>query len=794
MGLFDRFRFSGNSRTEMNDPVAETPREEALRLINEGNLIEETGQLDEALRCYDAAIDKAPDLARAHMNRGNILLAINDLGGALDAYTQAITLDPNYPAAHYNIGHAYLRLKQGGKAQAAYEKAIALKPDFADAYVALGCVLEEQSEFEIAIKSYLRAIEIAPNYAQAYGNLGGAFQANSQLEEAAANYRKALQINPKLTDLHIKLGQLLRVQDLRDAAVTCFDTALKLEPGNGEARFLLGITFKELAQFENAVRHLRCAINISPDNPEIHINLGDAYSELRQPDNAIQSYKCALEIDPNQAVAHSNLGNVLLAIGDFDAAINCYRRAIQIQPDFAAAHSNLGVALKDSGFANEALDSLRYAVKIMPDLSAARSNLLFFENSLGKLTQMELLEEAKRFGEVLSTKVKAFVSWNNEPDPNRLLRIGFVSGDMRDHPVGQFVEGVLHSLASTAANQLEVHAYNSFACFDDVSQRIRTCCHGWHSAFGLSDEALAKKIRDHGIDILVDLSGHTAHNRLQLFAWKPAPVQVTWLGYLATTGVSTIDYLIADKWTLPESEECNFVEKIWRLPDSYLCFTPPRESMEVGQLPALKNGYITFGSFNNLTKINDDVVALWARVLLAVPNSCLFLKTKQFSQLSVQQVVRDRFMEHGIHGDRLLLTGQVAREAYLAPYQQIDIALDPFPYPGITTSVESLWMGVPIITLAGRSFLSRQGVGLLMNAGLSSWIAHSTDEYVALARQHASNLGSLAQIRSSLRNNLATSPIFDSALFAKHFSEALRGMWKEWCAANPGRTIGTKWE
>ena len=793
MGLFDRFRSTGSAQAEIKISGAENSTEDALRLIEEGNAIEESGQLELAMERYEAAIRLAPNLARAHMNRGNIRLALNDLEGALGAYTTAITLDPDYAAGHYNVGHAYLRLKQHEAARAAYEKAIALKPDFADAHVALGFVLEEQSEFESAIKCYRRALEIAPNYAQVYGNLGNAFQANGRLEEAAANYRKALQIDPQLTELHIKLGQILRVQDKRDAAIGCFDAALKLDPENGEAHFLLGITFRETARLDDAVGCLRRAININPDNPETHINLGDAYSDLRQPDNAIASYKRALEIDPNQAVAHSNLGNVMLAIGDFDGAIRCYRRAIEIQHDFAAAYSNLGVALKDAGYTTEALDSLRQAVKIMPALTAARSNVLFVENSLGKLTQMELLEEAKRFGDVVTTQAKAFTSWENEPDPDRPLRIGLVSGDLRDHPVGQFVEGVLHALASTAATQLEIHAYNTFLCSDDVTQRIRGCCQGWHSALGHSDEALANKIRDHGIDILIDLSGHTAHNRLQLFAWKPAPVQVTWLGYLATTGIGAVDYLIADEWTLPETEECNFVEKIWRLPDSYLCFTPPRETTPVSQLPALHNGYVTFGSFNNLTKINDDVVALWARILLAVPGSRLFLKTKQFAQPSRQQLIRDRFSAHGIEGERLLLSGQVAREDYLAPYQQLDIALDPFPYPGITTSVESLWMGIPVITLAGSSFLSRQGVGLLTNAGLSSWIAHTADEYVALARKHASDLGSLAEIRGSLRNRVAASPIFDSVLFARHFSGALRGMWKNWCSSNPRRATATKW-
>jgi predicted O-linked N-acetylglucosamine transferase (SPINDLY family)/predicted SAM-dependent methyltransferase len=583
------------------------------------------------------------------------------------------------------------------------------------------------------------------------------------------------------------------VQDKRDAALSCFDAAIKLDPQNGEAHFLSGITFKELAQLDNAVRCLHRAVEISPDNPETHINLGDTYSDLGQPDKAIASYQRALKINPHHAVAYSNLGNVHLALGGFDDAIICYRRAIEIQPDLAAAHSNLGAALKDIGYPIDAIASTRRALEIIPGLNAARSNLLFVENSVSRSPPMQLLEEAKRFGDIVTAQAKPFTSWKNDPNPDRCLRIGFVSGDLRNHPVGHFVEGVLHALASNAANQLEIHAYTTYFCSDSVSQRIRACCQGWHSAVGLSDETFANKIREHGIDILIDLSGHTAHNRLPVFAWKPAPVQVTWLGYLATTGVSAIDYLIADEWTLPELEEPNFSEKIWRLPESYLCFTPPQESTPVGPLPALRNGYITFGSFNNLTKINDDVVALWARILLAVPNSRLFLKTKQFAQPSVQEGVRDRFSVHGIDGERLILTGQVAREDYLAPYHQLDIALDPFPYPGITTSVESLWMGIPVITLAGNSFLSRQGVGLLTNAGLPSWIAHTPEDYVALAQKHAGDLDNLAQLRASLRNRIATSPIFDSVLFAKHFCEALRGMWKNWCSSNPGMATDAKW-
>ena len=374
-----------------------------------------------------------------------------------------------------------------------------------------------------------------------------------------------------------------------------------------------------------------------------------------------------------------------------------------------------------------------------------------------------------------------YSTWANHPDTTRCLRIGFVSGDLRQHPVGNFLEAVLASLSSGMSGRLRLYAYSNSSQEDEVSERIKAHCHGWHSAVGQSDESLAQRIREDGIDILIDLSGHTAHNRLPLFAWKPAPVQATWLGYLATTGVSAIDYVIADAWTLPESEEVNFTEKVWRLPESYLCFTPPADSVDVGPLPAIHNGYITFGSFNNLTKMNDSVVALWSRILATIPDSRLYLKSPQLKEDSVQQSVVERFAGHGIDAGRLILEGPVPRTDYLKPFQRVDIALDPFPYPGITTSVENLWMGVPVLTLAGKSFLSRQGIGLLMNAGLPEWIAGDADDYVARAVSHASDVQALSSLRGELRQRVLASPIFDASRFSQHFEAALRGMWQAWC-------------
>jgi predicted O-linked N-acetylglucosamine transferase (SPINDLY family) len=279
----------------------------------------------------------------------------------------------------------------------------------------------------------------------------------------------------------------------------------------------------------------------------------------------------------------------------------------------------------------------------------------------------------------------------------------------------------------------------------------------------------------------MDLSGHTGKNRLPVFAWKAAPVQISWLGYFATTGVEAIDYLIADPWALPPELDSHFIEEILRLPETRLCFTPPAHHVEVTPLPALHNGYVTFACFNTLSKMNDAVVALWARILHAVPGSRLRLVAPPDQQIRWQHAVAERFAVHGISAERLHVLSAGSRAAYLATYQEVDIALDPFPYTGGTTTAEALWMGVPVLTLAGKSFLARQGVGLLMNAGLPEWVAADTDDYVRRAVSHASDLPRLASLRAGMRQQVLASPLFDAPRFARHFEEALRSVWRKWC-------------
>ena len=543
----------------------------------------------------------------------------------------------------------------------------------------------------------------------------------------------------------------------------------------------VGTALLQQGRHAEALVPLQKAAELSHGDAQSYNNLGNTLLKLDCLSEAEASYRRALELSPGFAEAHYNLGNTLQKLGRLFEAETSLRRALEINPYLAEAHNNLGVVLRNVGQLDDAVVCHRRALEIKPDLAKAQSSLLFTCLSLPNQSPVQMLAEAQRYGELVAQQAHPYKAWGNIPEPAKCLRVGLVSGDMRQHPVGNFLESVLAALTEHASGRLEFFAYSSHSCIDAVTERIKACCREWRSVAILSDEALARQIREDGIDILFDLSGHTDYNRLPVFAWKPAPIQVAWLGYLATTGVAAMDYLIADSWTLPETEEAHFTEKIWRLPETYICFTPPDVDIAIAPLPALANGYITFGCFNNLAKMNDDVVALWARVLASVPGSSLFLKAKPLEETVVRQSVVKRFAVHGIGADRLVLKGPVPRAEYLDPYQQVDIALDPFPYAGTTTSVEGLWMGVPMLTLAGESLLSRQGVGLLMNAGLPEWIAADADDYVARAILHAGDLQRLAALRSRLRQQVLASPIFDAPRFAHHFEAALCGMWQKWC-------------
>ena len=486
-------------------------------------------------------------------------------------------------------------------------------------------------------------------------------------------------------------------------------------------------------------------------------------------------YKQAIASQPDFAKALCNLGATLTAAGNLDEAERSLVRTLALRPDFAEAHSNLGNTLKEQGRFDEAEASYMQAVAFNSDNIKPHSNLLMLVGSV-KFDSEHYKKRSRAYWDTVSEKATApFTSWSCSKGSN-CLRIGFVSGDFGSHPVGYFLEGLLSQLKSSPIELVAYPTQNREN--DQVAKRLADLFKFWNPLVGASDEAAARKIHNDGIHILIDLSGHTAHNRLPIFARKPAPIQVSWLGYFASTGMPVIDYIIGDPYVTPLSEFDHFTEKVWQLPESYFCFTPPKADLSVSELPALSKGFVTFGGFNKLSRVTDGVVSIWAKILHAVPDSILFLKDKQLDYESGRNRIFSRFAAHGITPGRLMLEGRSTREEYLACYHRVDIALSPFPYGGGTTSAEGLWMGVPPLAKKGSYFLSHLGESIAHNSGLSDWLAVDEAEYVAKAVHFSSDLVALAALRARLREQALQSPLFDASRFAGNFERMVWAMRK----------------
>ena len=786
MRLFERFWSAGRAADGGSVSEARTAGEEALRLIDDGNAVEKEGRIEEAMQRYEAAIRLAPKLARAHLNRGNVLLEMGDTAGALDAYATALAEDPDYAGAHYNMGNAYLRSGCHEAALAAYRAAIALKPDFADAEVAMGSVLQDLGQLDQAVASYCRALQINPNHGEVHHNLGNALQGLGQLDAAVASYRRALAIKPDFAVACWNLANALQDLGQLDAAVASYRRAVEIKPDFAEAYNNLGNALRELGQPDAAAESYRRALELKPDFAEAHNNLGSALKNLGQIDAAVASYRLALKINPDFAEAHYNLGNSLKEILQPDDAVASYRRALEINPDFAAAHCNLGNALLDLGQFDAALASYRRVLEIKPGFADAHDSLLFCLSHTEATNSQALFAEHCRFGDELETPLRA--SWpqhRNVRDPARCLQVGFVSGDLRDHPVAYFIEPVLAHLAGKP--DLSLHAYYNHATEDSTTLRLRGYVKHWYPIARLSDAALAQKIGAEGIDILIDLSGHTAENRLLTFARKPAPVQASWMGYPGTTGLRAMDYYLADHYFLPQNMfDGLFTEKLVYLPAS-APFLPDETAPLVNALPALSKGYLTFASFNRLSKVGSSVIALWSQLLRALPSARMLLggmpRDGQYNALI------DRFAREGIVRERLSFFPRCKMSTYLALHHQVDMCLDTFPYTGGTTTSHALWMGVPTLTLAGHTVPGRQGAAILGHVGLPGFVASDAADFQAKGIAWAGDPAALATIRAGLRERCEQSLIRRPEVIASGLEHALRTMWQRWCAGLPAESF-----
>ncbi len=560
-------------------------------------------------------------------------------------------------------------------------------------------------------------------------------------------------------------------------AIAPLQQATALAPGDASAHNNLGNVQKSLRRYDQAEASYRRALQANPHYAEAHYNLG--LCALERDDLAAAEAGCrrALAIKPALAEAHTNLAAILDEQGRLTEAEASCRQAIALRPDLAEAHHGLGNILKNQGRIADAVASYRRALALQPDHLSAHSNLLLCLNYAALGSPAACAAEAARYGELLRLSARStYTAWHCTPQATP-LRVGLVSGELWSHPVGYFLEGVL---AQIDKSRIELVAFPSHPRRDALTERIHPHFAGWHPVNALNDDDAARLIHDQGIHILIDLAGHTRHNRLPVFARKPAPVQVSWLGYFATTGLPQIDYLLADPAAVPPEHTSHFTEQIWYAPDTRLCFTPPPDAPPVAPPPWQRNRHITFGCYQNLAKLSDEVLDGWAAIMAAVPASRLRLQSRPLGYPHDRQLLGERMQARGIDVARLSMHGEMPRDAYLHSHAEVDLILDTFPFPGGTTTCEALWMGVPTLTLAGDRMLSRQGASLLQAAGLGTWITASRDEYIARAIEQAGDPERLAGLRRTLREQVRASALCDAARFALQFERALTGMWQRY--------------
>jgi predicted O-linked N-acetylglucosamine transferase (SPINDLY family) len=746
---------------------------------NLGECYRRAGQRERAIAALRRAIELAPGMAQAHYNLGLALMESGRLDEAIVAYRGAVAHMPDYPEAHSALAIALLEAGRLDEALAASNRAIELKPDQADAHASRGNALARTGRHEEAIAAYLRAIELRPDLAEAHTNLGNALCAVGRVDQAIAACRRAVELRPGLAAAHSNLGNALRAKGCLDESIAAYERAIAVSPDFADACSNLGNVLRERGRLGEAIAILGRAIALRPDLAEAHSNLGNVLKEQRKYDEAIAAYRRAIALRPDHAASHSNLGVTLKEKGDLEGAVAALRRAAALDPDHAEVLNNLSSTLLAQGDHEGAERYCRRALELRPGYVAAHSNLLMCSQYQSGVTLAGLARAHAEWDERHAARYRG--GWKPfalDRSPDRPLRLGFVSPDLGRHPVGFFLARVLENLDPRTCASV---CYHCRAVRDDMTERLRAAATEWHEAAGLDDDALAARFRADRIDILFDLSGHTADGRLLVFARRPAPIQVSWIGYVGTTGLKAMDYILADRYHVPPEAEPHYCERVLRMPDGYVCYDPPVEAPAVGPLPAQERGFVTFGCFNNAAKLTPEVIALWAEVVKAVPGARLLLAAAALGGAAVRARIASAFAAAGGDPERLEFEGALPWTRLLDLYNRVDIALDPFPYSGGLTTCEALWMGVPVVTLPGETFASRHSFSHLSNVGLSETVARDRQHYVYIAARLAGDMHYLAAIRGGLRDQMAHSPLCDGPRFARKLMELLRSVWGEWC-------------
>lgn len=593
--------------------------------------------------------------------------------------------------------------------------------------------------------------------------------------------RRALAIAPNDPVLLLHLGHILCDKLACAESARCHEQALLVAPGAAEIYNSYGILLETQGDYPGAAYKFTEALRLNPELAEAHSNLGGVLRKMGRNEEALAAIREAIRVAPENASGYGQLGVVLSWLGRNVDAESGYRQAYLLSDEAGRgkARTDLSTALLATGRHREAAELLSEDLPAGLHTKADWSNYLFNLNYLARTTGASYLKEAVRFGGWLGAAAQQ-VEWKNARSPERPLRIGFVSADLRTHPVGKLMSALL---AKIDMDMFHVHLYANQPSGQDDSVTAELLSRGanFHRIVALSDVEAARLIQGDGIDVLVDASGHTAGNRLGLFSLKPAPLQIAWMGYFASTGLAQIDYVVGDAWVLPEAERQHFIERPILLPDSYYAYRIPEGAPDVSVAPAQQTGELTFGCFNNRAKITDEVLRCWSSVLSAVPNSRLLVKAKELGGVKERDLFISQSADSGIDPARVVVEGGSPWAEYLAAFRRVDIALDTFPFAGGLTSLDGLWMGVPVLTLKGTRFIAHQGEMILGNLGLSDWIAKDVEGYVHKARGFAARLDELSRLRATLRERMRASPICDSERFARSFENGVREAWVRWC-------------
>jgi len=758
----------------------------AAALCRLGDVLQTQGHIAEATECYRGALEIDPNLAIAHVGKGDMLQRQRHYQAAEASYRQALTLTSEVADIHRKLADVQVALNRPEPAMQSYLAALQGDPANAMAHGGLGNVLFRLDRNAQAAASFRAATALPSATAVHYHGLGRSLHALGETADAETAYRKAIELDASIAAPMLHYADLLRETRRKEAAIAVYQAALLLEPQNIDALNNLGMALQEDGQLEQALASFQQVASLSPNNPVSHSNIAAILNAMGQQDAALESCRRAVKLGPNSAAAHVNLGTCLMEMGRLDEAIKSLQTVVRLDPHHRRAHVNIGSALSRLGRIEDAIKHVRQALKINPDWDELQSNLLFYMTHSQKIDAAALFAEHVRYATHVEGPLRA--SWPqhaNSREPERCLRVGFVSADLYHHAVSHFFTPVLEHLAQSTSLQLVAYA-NSFHD-DATSRRLHGLFSLWRQVEKLTHAELAQLIASDRIDILIDLSGHTGFNRLPTFARKPAPLQLSWIGYPGTTGLQAMDYYIADRFLAPPGLlDDQFSETFLYLPAT-APFLHAADAPPVSTAPAVANGHITFGSFNRLEKLNRETIARWSRLLRAIPSARMLVGGMPNTQTI--DMLRSWFSKAGVKADRLSFHLRTDTHAYLQLHDQVDICLDSHPYSSGTTGFHALWMGVPTLTLPGPTLTGHAASAIMSYVGLSDFIATDEDDFVARGEKLAADIAYLAALRRELRDRLKASAAGQPELIAHRLEAALRAIWRHWCAGLPAATF-----